>query len=68
MQPLEPSQLNRPLVSVHGTVSDATCGVEVNGITATVHTNGTWEAQGVPVSPTGTALFKVSILHKSNAQ
>jgi hypothetical protein len=68
MQPLEPNQLNKPLVNVHGTISDATCGVKVNGVEATVHTNGTWEAQKVRVSPTGTATFNVSIFHKPNAQ
>jgi hypothetical protein len=61
MQPLEGDQLNKPLVNVHGTVSDATCKVEVNGIAATVHTNGSWEARAVPVSPTGTANFKISV-------
>jgi Glucodextranase, domain B len=61
MQPLEPDQLNKPLVDVHGTVSDATCKVKVNGIIATVHTNGSWEARDVPVSPTGTANFKISV-------
>jgi hypothetical protein len=61
MQPLEGDQLNKPLVNVHGTVSDATCKVEVNGIAATVHTNGSWEARDVPVSPTGTANFKISV-------
>jgi hypothetical protein len=68
MQPLEPSQLNKPLVNVHGTISDATCGVEVNGVEATVHTNGTWEAQKVQVSPSGTALFNISIVRKPNTQ
>jgi hypothetical protein len=64
MNRLEPSQLNKPLVNVRGTVSDATCGIVVNGITATVHTNGTWDAQAVPVSPTGSAEFKISVIRK----
>jgi hypothetical protein len=68
MQPLEPAQLNKPFVNVHGTVSDATCGVKVNGVEATVHTNGTWEAQRVRVSPTGTAVFEMSVFRKPNAQ
>jgi hypothetical protein len=68
MQPLEPNQLNKPLVNVHGTISDATCGVKVNGVEATVHSDGTWEAREVRVSPTGTATFNVSIFHKPNAQ
>ena len=68
MQPLEPNQLNKPLVNVHGKISDATCGVKVNGVDATVHSDGTWEAQGVRVSPTGTANFNISILSKRNTQ
>ena len=68
MQPLEPDQLNKPLVNVHGTVSDATCGVKVNGVEATVHSDGTWEAQKVRVSPTGVAKFDISIFRKPNAQ
>lgn len=68
MSSLEPSQLNKPLVDVHGTVSDATCGVVVNGITATVHANGTWDAQGIPVSPTGSAKFNISVFKKPVGQ
>jgi hypothetical protein len=68
MQPLENDQLNKPLVKVHGTISDASCGVTVNGVEATVHTNGTWEAQKVRVSQSGTALFNISIVRKPNTQ
>jgi len=68
MQPLEPDQLNKPLVNVHGTVSDATCGVKVNGVEATVHSDGTWEAQKVRVSPAGMAQFDISILRKPNTE
>ena len=68
MQPLEKNQLNKPLVKVHGTISDASCGVKVNGVEATVHTNGTWEAQKVRVSTSGTAIFNISIVRKPNTQ
>jgi uncharacterized Zn-binding protein involved in type VI secretion len=68
MQPLENDQLNKPLVKVHGTISDASCGVKVNGVEATVHTNGTWEAQKVRVSTSGTAIFNISIVRKPNTQ
>ena len=68
MQPLENDQLNKPLVKVHGTISDASCGVTVNGVEATVHTNGTWEAQKVRVSPVGMAQFDISILRKPKTQ
>ena len=68
MQPLENDQLNKPLVKVHGTISDTSCGVKVNGVEATVHTNGTWEAQKVRVSTSGTAIFNISIVRKPNTQ
>ena len=64
MQPLENSQLNKPLVNVKGTVSDASCIVEVNDVKATVHPDGTWDAKDVPVSPTGTANFKINVFSK----
>jgi uncharacterized Zn-binding protein involved in type VI secretion len=68
MQPLESNQLNKPLVKVHGTINDVSRGVKVNGVEATVHTNGTWEAQKVPVSTSGTAIFNISTFSKSNTQ
>jgi hypothetical protein len=68
MQPLEPDQLNKPLVNVHGTVSDVSCGVKVNGVEATVHSDGTWEAQKVRVSPAGMAVFNMSVFRKPKAQ
>jgi hypothetical protein len=68
MHPLEGDQLNKPLVNVHGTIIDATCGVAVNGITATVYANGSWDAQAVPASPTGTANFNISVFSKSDVQ
>jgi hypothetical protein len=68
MQPLDPAELNKPFVNVHGTVSDATHGVKVNGVEATVHPDGTWEARKVPVGTTRTAVFDVSVFEKPNAQ
>jgi hypothetical protein len=63
MQPLDPGQLNRPLVNVHGTINDPSCSVKVNGILASVCANGTWDAQNVPVSPTGMASFSITAYH-----
>ena len=61
MEPLAGNQLNKPRVNVHGTVTNPNVGVQVNGIDATVQTNGTWSADNVPVSPTGTAIFDVEV-------
>jgi hypothetical protein len=46
-------------VTVTGTVSDTNETVYVNGVTATVHADGTWTACMVPASSTGTATFNV---------
>jgi hypothetical protein len=59
LEPLPGDQLNKPRVKVHGTVSDPTCHVQVNGVDAVVQTNGIWFATNVPVSPTGTAEFNI---------
>jgi Glucodextranase, domain B len=64
MQPLENNQLNKSRVNVRGTVSDSNCLVKVNGIQATVHEDGTWDAKDVPVSPTGTANFEINVFEK----
>jgi hypothetical protein len=64
MQPLESSQLNKSLVNVKGKVSDPDCLVKVNKIEATVHPDGTWDAENVPVSSTGTANFKIEVFKK----
>jgi hypothetical protein len=66
VQPLTTDQLNRPLVTVYGTVSDATVQVFVNEVAASVtpdagDASGVWEADGVPVSPTGTAILDVEL-------
>ena len=52
--------LNQSSVSVSGTVSDVNCTITVNGMTATVNPNGTWTADQVPVSSSGTAIFDVA--------
>lgn len=57
--PLSGDQFNKPRVKVHGTVSDPTCHVQVNGVDAVVQANGIWSATNVPVSPTGTAVFNI---------
>jgi alpha-tubulin suppressor-like RCC1 family protein len=56
------TQFNQAAVSVTGTISDPTCSLTVNGTNAYyLDTNGDWEADDVPVSPTGTATFNVQV-------
>jgi hypothetical protein len=67
MNPLSSDQLNQSFVTVYGTVSDATAQVYVNGVEAYyIDGEGDWEADGVPVSPTGTAIFDVEVYGGSN--
>ena len=62
IQPLTSDQLNQSSVIVYGTVSDATVEVYVNGVQAGVDPDtGDWEADYVPVSPSGAALLDVEI-------
>jgi len=61
LNPLSGNQLNQPFVSVTGTVSDPSCTVTVNGVSATVNSDGTWSADNVPVSPAGMATFDVEV-------
>ncbi len=66
MDPISDDQLNRSLVNVTGTVSDSNVNVTVNGISATVNGDGTWNASDVPVSPTGMASFDLELSDLSN--
>ena len=59
LQPLCADQLNQSSVNVTGTISDFSHSVTVNGVIATNNGDGTWQAGGVPVSPTSAAIFDV---------
>jgi hypothetical protein len=59
---LTSDQLNQSFVSVTGTSSDPAATVSVNGVEAYyVDGAGNWQADGVPVSPMGTAVFDVAV-------
>ncbi len=60
MDDVDGTQLWQPTVNLTGTVSDASYSVWVNGIKATVGTDGTWRASNVPVNEGGTASFSVA--------
>ncbi len=59
---LTSDQLNQPFVTTTGLIGDPTndC-VFVNGIRADVYEDGSWQANNVPVNPTGTASLHVQV-------
>ena len=59
--PLTSDQLNQTSITVAGTISELGDTVTVNGVPATVNPDGTWEADGVPVSAYGTAIIDVEV-------
>ncbi len=64
IDPLSSDQANQPHVSVTGTISDTSGNVciQVNGTNAYyLDAFGDWEADYVPVNPTGTAIFDVEL-------
>lgn len=61
LNPFTSDQLNQSSVNVFGTVSDSTVQLTVNGTSATVNENGTWEADGVSVPRSGTAVLDVEV-------
>ncbi|MDR3560730.1 MAG: hypothetical protein P4N59_04720 [Negativicutes bacterium] len=58
---LTSAQLNQPSVNVYGEIGSPSVSLVVNGITANNRGNGTWEADGVPVSPAGTAIINAQV-------
>ena len=68
MNLLPSGQWNQPSVSVSGTISDAGYSLTVNGVMATVNSDGTWSADNVPVNSTGTAVFDVEVQANAPSQ
>jgi len=67
MVTMDPPPLNESSVYVTGLVSDPSFEVFVNDVQANVDpATGNWEANGVAVSPSGTAVFDVEIYAGSN--
>jgi len=66
IDPLVGDQLNQPLVKVTGTIDDSSDQVTVNGVTAQVNTDGSWEADGVPVNANGMANLDVEVYDNAN--
>ena len=61
VNPIPDGELNQTNVTITGSVGDPTDQVTVNGVPATVNVDGTWEADGVSVSDTGTASIGVQV-------
>jgi hypothetical protein len=61
INPLASDQLNQSSVTVTGEIGNTSLCVWVNGVQASVSTNGSWIATNVPVSPTGTACLSVQV-------
>ena len=61
VKPFSGVQLNQSSVHVYGTVSDLTVQLTVNDVAASIYDDGTWEADGVPVSPSGAAVLDVEV-------
>lgn len=59
IDPIADTDLNQTNVTVTGTISSSGYNVWVNGVAASVVGTG-WEADGVPVSPVGTAVLQVT--------
>lgn len=61
--PVSQGDLTNSQVTVSGSISDATnYAVWVNGVQATVSTNGTWSATNVPVLAGGMATFQATAI------
>jgi hypothetical protein len=69
MNPLSSDQLNQSTVTVTGIISDPSYDMWVNGIEAYyVDDGGDWEADNVPVSAGGTAVFQMAAYPGAIAQ
>ncbi|MGH7953664.1 MAG: hypothetical protein ACREFE_17340, partial [Limisphaerales bacterium] len=59
INPPDSSQFWNPTMTIYGTISDSSdYTVWVNGVKATMNGDGTWEADNVPNTPGGTAVFQ----------
>ena len=63
---LTSDQLNQSSVTVTGSINDPSDTITVNGTPATVNPDGSWEADSVPVNPTGMASLNVQVGDSNN--
>lgn len=67
LNPLSADQLNKTSLDIGGTVSDTNVQFTVNNATATINSDGTWTASGVPVNIAGTAVLDAEITNGTAA-
>ena len=67
VNPLTGGQLNQSSVTVTGTIGASSDTVTINGVQATVNSDGSWEADNVPVNQSGTAGLNVQVADSSNS-
>ncbi|MDE3066320.1 MAG: hypothetical protein KGJ60_02085, partial [Verrucomicrobiota bacterium] len=58
MYPPGSSQFFNPAMTIYGTINSSDYTVWVNGVKATVDGSGNWEADNMPNTPGGTAVFQ----------
>ncbi|HEU6447731.1 MAG TPA: hypothetical protein VFV23_04765 [Verrucomicrobiae bacterium] len=66
IDPISDDQLNQTSIYVSGTISDPDAQISVNGVDGINYGDGTWDADGVPVSSTGSADVNAEALDESN--
>ncbi len=58
IDPLNPSELNNPFITVYGTINVSTHKIWVNGMEVTNVSSGSWYVEGVPLNEGGTAVVE----------
>jgi hypothetical protein len=66
IDPLDPSFLNQPYLTVTGTINVSDHKVWVNGVEATLNGDGTWTALEVPMTDGGTAVIQARAIPNSD--
>jgi len=66
IDPISSDQLNQSSVTVIGSMDNPADTITVNGVSAAVNDDGTWEADNVPVNWTGMANLDVEVSDSDN--
>lgn len=68
MNAVEPEELIQGVATVSGTIQERGFVVFVNGVRATMNSNGTWLAREVPATPGGTGSFYATAVPEGQAE